>query len=123
MTVETKMIYVLDDDEDSREMVAAFLEINGHVTKAFATPEEALEAIAAAPPAVLLTDITLRSDIDGYEVARRVRAIAGAEHVHIVATTGLPEASVRKVGAPFDTILLKPVDLDVMLGVLKRATA
>jgi CheY-like chemotaxis protein len=69
-----------------------------------------VEAIVAIKPDIALVDVGLPG-IDGYEVARRVRAQVGAG-VRLVALTGygLPEDHRRSQEAGFDAHLVKPVD-------------
>ena len=79
----------------------------------------ALAAVRAAPPEVALVDIGLPG-IDGYEVARRVRADAG-KRVTLIALTGygLPEDRRRTAEAGFDLHLVKPVDYEKLEEALR----
>ncbi len=71
-------VVVLDDDQDSREPFAMFLRMNGFAVDEFATGEETLEAVARAVPSLIVMDIALGGPMDGYEVARRLRASAAS---------------------------------------------
>ena len=66
-------------------------------------------------PEVVLLDIGLPG-IDGFEVARRLRAIPETRRAFVVAMTGYgsPEDRAKAAAAGFDEYLLKPVDLDLL---------
>jgi CheY-like chemotaxis protein len=86
------------------------LELDGHVVEAAAEGDRALEVARARDLDVALVDIGLPG-IDGYEVARRVRA-AHARRPLLIALTGYgqPEDRRRATEAGFDSMLVKPVD-------------
>lgn len=77
------------------------------------------QAIAFRPE-VAIVDIGL-PDMDGYEVARRLRAEVGSE-IYLVALTGYgqPEDRRRAMESGFDAHLVKPIEPDRFLHVLKR---
>ena len=78
-----------------------------------------VEAVLAMQPEVALVDIGLPG-IDGYEVARRVRA-AGARMLLIALTGyGRPEDKQRALDAGFDAHLVKPVDPDELSALIAR---
>jgi CheY-like chemotaxis protein len=123
--METKLsagprIIVIDDDEDSREAFASFLRMNGHRVDEFEAAEEALDSMASDMPAVVVVDITLSTGIDGYEAARRIRALPSASAPRIVAMTGYSSAVVERKGPLFDAIFTKPVDADELLAAVDR---
>jgi CheY-like chemotaxis protein len=77
--------------------------------------------IFARPPDAALLDIGLPG-IDGYELARRFRAAPSTASLPMIAMTGYgrPEDLTRAIQAGFDTHIVKPIDLDVMLRALAR---
>lgn len=112
-----RRILVVDDNQDSAESLALLLEIYGHeVRTAFAGPA-ALETASTFRPDVVLLDIGLPG-MDGYEVARRLRA----EHdrCRLIALTGYGRDDDRERSreAGFDHHLVKPVDLNELARVL-----
>jgi CheY-like chemotaxis protein len=113
-------IVVIDDDRDSREPFAMFLRMNGLRVDEFEAAEEALDSIASDTPAVVVVDISLSTGIDGYEAARRIRALPSARAAHIVAMTGYSSALVEREGLLFDAILTKPVNPDALLALIQR---
>jgi len=103
-------VVVVEDQVDGREALAAYLERQGHEIRQAGTGQEGIDAALASPPDVVLVDIGL-PDIDGYEVARRLRQSLG-RRVHLVALTGYgqPQDRTRAEEAGFDAHLVKPVD-------------
>jgi signal transduction histidine kinase len=108
-TVERRRILVVDDNVDAAASLAQLLRLEGHQTEAVYSAKGALEAVATFGPDVVLLDIGL-PDMDGYEVAKRIRA--GGHSVRLVALTGYGQAEdiQRTHSAGFDAHLVKPVD-------------
>ncbi len=117
----TLRILVVDDNVDAAEALAALLEISGHATWLAHTGQDALSVAAEQRPDVLLLDIGLPG-IDGYEVARRIRADRSVPQPLLVALTGWGAEEDRRKGrdAGFDEHLVKPVD-HTRLSTLLRA--
>lgn len=114
-------IVMLDDDEDSRESFAAFLAMRGVPVEEFEAAEDLLASIDdKGLPRVVVLDISFGGGMDGYEVARRLRARAGSRAMHLIAVTGHSPSSVRERGDWFDAILTKPVDPDEIVALVKK---
>ncbi|MGH7312493.1 MAG: hybrid sensor histidine kinase/response regulator, partial [Candidatus Rokuibacteriota bacterium] len=113
-------VLVVEDDSDTREMLRLTLELAGHRVAVATTGREAIERAAELRPEVMLIDLGL-PDVDGHEVARRVRADAG-HAVFLVALTGYGRAEdvVRTEAAGFDAHVLKPATVDALTSVLAR---
>jgi signal transduction histidine kinase/ActR/RegA family two-component response regulator len=112
-------VLVVDDNEDACALLAETLERAGYeVDTAFDGPE-ALAACTAHAPAAALLDIGLPG-MDGYELARRMRALPGFAGVFLVAVTGYGQdtdrARTRQAG--FDEHLVKPVTMKQIRAVL-----
>lgn len=106
----TRLILIVEDNDDAREALRMLLELDGHVVEAAAEGTQALEIVRAKNPDVALVDIGLPG-IDGYEVARRVRASSPSRPLLIALTGyGQPEDRRRATEAGFDSMLVKPVD-------------
>jgi len=105
-----RRIVLVEDSRDSRDMLRFLLEHGGHEVHEAEDGPHGVETILAVRPDIALVDVGLPG-IDGYEVARRVRAQVGAG-VRLVALTGygLPEDHRRSQEAGFDEHLVKPVD-------------
>jgi signal transduction histidine kinase/CheY-like chemotaxis protein len=105
-------VLLVDDEADSREMMASALETCGATVLAASSATEAIHALASAPVDVMLSDIAM-PDKDGYELIREIRARSGSQ----MAT--LPAAAVtacvreddrqRALDAGFQMHLAKPV--------------
>ncbi|HET9551765.1 MAG TPA: response regulator [Anaeromyxobacteraceae bacterium] len=110
----------MEDSEDVREALTELLELHGHRVVAVATGLGGVEAVAAVSPEVVLVDVGL-PDIDGLEVARRIRARHGAGP-YLVAMTGYTREQDRReaLDAGFDLHLAKPVEIDTLVGVIAR---
>jgi signal transduction histidine kinase len=108
-TLRRRRVLVVEDDRDARELLRAVLELDGHTVDAAANGADGVRRAAASAPDVVLIDIGL-PEIDGYEVARRIRRRLGAA-VRLVALTGYgdAEAQRRARDAGFDLHVVKPV--------------
>jgi signal transduction histidine kinase/CheY-like chemotaxis protein len=104
-------ILVVEDNLDGRESLRDLLEIWGHHVEVAASGSEGLARALATRPQVALLDIGL-PELDGNELARRIRAALGREGMRLIAMTGYgqPEDRLRSLNAGFDDYLVKPVD-------------
>lgn len=116
-------IVLVDDMVPGRRMLARWLVHAGYEVVEATTGEEGLEAAMTEQPAACLIDIGL-PDIDGYEVARRLRNRNSTTELFLIAVTGYGRAEDRKLAddAGFDAHLVKPVDPDELLRVLTTAS-
>jgi CheY-like chemotaxis protein len=116
-----RRILVVDDNEDAAESLAMLLSMDGHDVRTVNSAHAALDAIRHSAPDVMLLDIGL-PDIDGYEVARRVRAMPDVAQVRIVALTGYGQSEDRRrtESIGFHGHLVKPVDLALLQRTLDR---
>ena len=116
-----RRILLADDNADALESLATVLRLRGH--QVFSAPNGAiaLETAARHIPEVALLDIGMPL-LDGYEVARRIRAESWGKGVKLVALTGWGQESdrVRSQAAGFDTHLVKPLDLDKLTRLLAQ---
>jgi PAS domain S-box-containing protein len=114
-----RSIVVVEDDEDTRTVLAFMLEAEGARVSAAGRGEEAVTLAGRVRPDVVLCDIGL-PDIDGMEVARRLRAQAGLAGTRLIALTGYGQAEdVRQaIAAGFDAHVTKPVNLDQLMALL-----
>ncbi len=110
--VVAQRILVVDDNDDAAESSAVLLRLSGHEVQVAAEGQAALDLMDTFRPDVVLLDIGL-PDMDGYEVARRIRSMPGHAHVLLVALSGYGQAEhlVRSREAGFNHHLVKPADL------------
>jgi two-component system, sensor histidine kinase len=106
----SRRILVIEDNTDAREMLSIALRLAGHEVLEAATGADGIEMVRRHRPEIVLVDIGL-PDIDGYEVARRLRQM-GDGRFRLIALTGYGQARDRALSqaAGFDAHLLKPVD-------------
>lgn len=106
-------ILIVDDDSDSREVLAAILALRGAEARSAARASEALEIWTEWKPDVLLSDIGM-PDQDGYDLIRqvRIREAGAGTHVPAIALTGYAAAEdgERALSAGYELHLAKPVD-------------
>lgn len=115
----SRRILVIEDNQDIRDLLRIKLRQLGHKVEAAEDGAKGLDKLLASPPDVALVDIGLPG-IDGYEIARRVRADLGHD-VYLIALTGYGQAEDKKkaLAAGFNVHLTKPadfVDLQNILG-------
>jgi CheY-like chemotaxis protein len=103
-------VLLVEDNDDAREMLRAMLASSGHEVRVALDGASGLALAAESAPDVALIDIGL-PDMEGYEVARRLRAGRGGRRLGLVAITGFgrPEDQQRAFDAGFDAHLTKPL--------------
>jgi len=118
-SIAPRRILVVDDQPDAAAMLARLLRGRGHDVLVAADGPAAIEAAAASRPDVLLLDIGLPG-MDGYEVARRLRALPGMEAALLVALTSYGQEEDLRLAreAGFDHHLVKPTDLESIENLL-----
>lgn len=80
-------VFVVDDEQDIVEILVEYLEAESFEVIGSSDPVRAPEAIAAAQPEVVLLDIMM-PEVDGYEVARRLKADSRTATIPIIFLTG-----------------------------------
>jgi PAS domain S-box-containing protein len=110
-TAARQRILIVDDNQDAADSLALLLQLDGHETQVVYGSKAALELAQSYHPDVVLLDIGL-PEMNGYEVARRLRGLAGLERVRLIALTGYGQAEdqARAQAAGFDDHLMKPVE-------------
>ena len=105
-------ILIVDDYEDSAKLIGKLLSRHGYETQTHGTGKDVVHIAEAFKPHVILCDIGL-PDIDGYQVARRIKAHEELRSTLLIAVTGYVEESDRRASleAGFDAHLAKPIDV------------
>jgi CheY-like chemotaxis protein len=116
-------ILVADDYPDGRDMLAFFLERQGHTVATATDGADALAVAASFNPQVAILDIGMPG-ISGHAVARELRQKRG-DAITLVALSGLGEASdkARAAEAGFDRHFTKPVDITALATFLAEIKA
>jgi two-component system CheB/CheR fusion protein len=106
-------ILIVEDSQDARDMLRIFLAQSGHQVFEAADGPGAVEAALRARPDVALIDIGLPG-LDGFEVARQIRATLEGDRMLLVALTGYGQPRDQQLAheAGFDAYLVKPFDRD-----------
>jgi CheY-like chemotaxis protein len=117
-------ILVVDDNRDAADTLAMLLSLSGFETQVAYTPTEALNRMKAFDPEVAVIDIGL-PEMDGYELARRLRHGTPPFRGKLIALTGYgQQQDVEKaMSAGFDAHLTKPVQPDALLELIARLRA
>ena len=115
-------VLVADDSRDSADILANLLELFGHEVRVAYDGRAAVTTAQAFRPDVALLDIGM-PELNGYQVATRIRNEAWGSNVVLVALTGWggEHDKVDAERAGFDRHLTKPVDTEVLQGVLDSA--
>jgi len=115
-------ILVVEDHDDSREMMRHFLEGAGHRVSEASDGSTAVAEALRLRPDVAVIDVGLPG-LDGFEVAKRIRA-AQLASIRLIALSGhgLPQDRSRASEAGFDEHLVKPITPDRLMGALAPAT-
>jgi len=116
-------VLLIEDNDDGREMMAMMLDCYGYDVQHAADGLAGIEKALSYRPDVALVDIGLPG-IDGYEVARRLRANEVTQGIRLIALTGygLAEDQRRVLEAGFDMHLVKPVDIESLMKAIGNLT-
>jgi CheY-like chemotaxis protein/anti-sigma regulatory factor (Ser/Thr protein kinase) len=122
--LEQRTVLIIEDNDDTRDVLRFMLEVEGARVETAAAGETGVRAADAFQPEIILCDIGL-PDIDGMEVARRIRSHPDLARVRLIALTGYGQTEdVRQaVDAGFDAHLTKPINLDQLLALLTGAAS
>jgi CheY-like chemotaxis protein len=118
--VPSLRILIVDDNQDHAETTAVLLRLSGHDVHVAHDGHKAIEAARRIRPDIVFLDIGLPG-VDGFQVARVLRAEPGLERVRIIALTGLVSENDRQLAreAGIDQHIAKPADpafLESLLG-------
>jgi len=105
-------VLVVEDDGDAREGLRLLLESWGFRVEEARDGVSAIASATARPPHVAIIDVGL-PDMEGYELARRLRTVLGETRMVLIALTGYVggEDRRRAFDSGFDAFLTKPVDV------------
>jgi signal transduction histidine kinase len=115
-------VLVADDNRDSATSWAALIEQAGHDVVVTFDGQAAFEAAGRFRPQVALLDIGM-PEMDGYQVAQRLRASEWGKDIYLVAVTGWGQAKDRAMArdSGFDEHYTKPLDPDHLQNILRNA--
>ena len=110
-TSRPRRVLVVEDNADAREMLRTMLELQGHEVHEAADGRAGIDLALAVRPDTAIIDVGL-PEVDGYDVARTLRARFDGQPIRLVALTGYgrEEDRQRAAAAGFAVHLVKPVD-------------
>jgi len=114
-----RRILIVDDNVDAAQMLGDLMRDLGHEPKIAHDALSALDVISSFEPSIALLDLGLPV-MDGYELARRLRAVFQPDALRLIAVTGYGQESdrLRAKAAGFDHHLVKPLDIDELVPLL-----
>jgi len=115
---QPRSILVVEDEQDLRELLAEELSDSGYRVREAANGIEALEAIKASPPHLVLSDITMPG-MDGHQLLSEVRAtVESMEEVPFIFLSALADKDDMMKGLDLgaDDYITKPVDFDLLIA-------
>lgn len=122
-TAPLARVLIVDDNVDAADSLAMLLRLDGYEVETVGDATRVVAAVARFAPQFVLLDLGL-PQLDGYEVARRLRQAAAASQCaapRLIALTGYGQTHDRERAraAGFDDYLVKPADLDVLTRILR----
>src|SRR5689334_419430 len=114
-------VVVVDDEPDFCKSTGKLLEGLGHEVHTFPSGSDVLQEVDTIEPHLILSDLIM-PQMDGFELARRLRQTVAGKQAVLVAITGFADDEHRQqvVWAGFDFRLVKPVTLDELRWLLEE---
>jgi putative two-component system response regulator len=111
MTKQRKTILIVDDKPNNIKLLEAILKPEGYCTLSANNGSEALAAVARQAPDLILLDVVM-PDMDGYQVAGKLKLDSATANIPIIMVTGLHDRNSRLIGlnTGAEEFLIKPVD-------------
>lgn len=116
-------IYLVEDDIGLSEPLAGFLTTRGHAVYAFDSGGRALEFLRTNSwPDIVLLDLLLRADMNGWQFVEEVRRLDGGVRLPIIAMSGAPLNDAERRQCHADAFLPKPFELVHLLDMIELFT-
>jgi signal transduction histidine kinase/ActR/RegA family two-component response regulator len=115
----SRKVLVADDNLDAADSLAVILSTAGHEVRTVYNGPDAVRIATEFEPDAIFLDLGMPG-MNGYEAARRIRALPSGRNAFMAALTGWGQAQdrLRSSEAGFDEHLTKPIDLDALLSTL-----
>jgi len=119
VSLRKRSVLIADDNRDAADSLGMLLQMNGHLVTVVHNGRQALADIEESRPDVALLDIGM-PELDGYEVARRVRLDTRIRNTLLIAVTGWGQATdkARAAAAGFDMHFTKPIEPHKLIELL-----
>ena len=120
----SRRVLIVEDNQDAQDALKCLLELWGHEVMVASDGVSGIQSALAHRPEVALVDLGLPT-VDGYEVARQIRATLAASAPLMIALTGYgaPEQRAQALSAGFDLHIVKPIDPDQLAILLDEYAA
>jgi len=117
-------VVLIEDNEDTVEVLRQVLEEFGHRVSTALQGEKGLELVRQVSPDVVFCDLGLPGKMNGFDVARELRADEKTRHIPLVALSGYgrPEDKQRSFESGFDVHMTKPAEIADFERVLRELT-
>ena len=111
---------MIEDNIDSAEVLQTFLEIHGHEITVKNSADAGLECAQKTVPDVIICDISLSGNLDGYDVAAEIRRQESLKSIFLIALSGFGrrEDKEKSKSAGFDEHFTKPTDFDALIELI-----
>ena len=107
-------VLIIEDDVDTRDMLARFLELEGYTVHAAANGRQALEMLKKDPSASVIVLDLMMPVMDGWEFRRRQIEDAHLKNIPTIVVSASGRERMAQI--PADGYLSKPVDMDELLS-------
>lgn len=115
-------ILIVDDERDIRELISEILKDEGYATRLASNSDDAMSAINAEAPALMILDIWLKdSQMDGIDILKTVKRDNPDVPVVIISGHGNIEIAVAAIKQGAYDFIEKPFNIDQLLVVIRRA--
>lgn len=111
-----RRVLLIEDNADSAETLAMLLESEGHEVRIASNGAAGVGLAAQWLPDVVVSDLGLPGEVDGYSVARKLKGDARTAGIRLLALSGYAddEAARASLAAGFDAHMAKPVEIDAL---------
>ena len=115
-------VVVAEDDPDVHELLSMILDVGGHEVRMTHSGDAALAACLAEPPELVMLDVSMPGELDGYAVARRLRVHPATKDLPIIMLTAhaQEDAERKALAAGANAYLVKPFDAERLLELIER---
>ena len=126
METKNKTILAVDDDQDLLEVMKTVLTSEGYSVDTATNGDECLESVAKNKPDLILLDVMMRTETEGFNVAQKLKSDDKTKDIPIFMLTAIEDRTgmefASEVGEsflPVDQYVTKPIDPDELLKKIK----
>ena len=130
MAEQAVTVLVVDDDRNFAQSIGDILETEGYTILYAYTGKEGVEVARRERPDVMILDVMMAHETEGFEVSKHLAEIPELAHMRVVMVTGIRKEKNLSFGfepdefwLPVDAVLEKPVAPRVLLHTIKQAVS